>query len=1032
MKLPKILVDFTQEGRTILFLGAGASRGCLHPGGKQPPTAVELSQLIADKFLGKDFSDRALSNIAELAISESNLFEVQEFIASIFKDFSPANFHKLIPKFSWRMIATTNYDLILERAYAEVVDPIQRLSVFKKDGERIEEKIRSPASLMYVKLHGCITDINDPDIPLILTPDQYVTHLNGRKRLFERFESFSNEYPIIFVGHSLGDMDIRAILLRLEKLGEARPRSYIVTPSMTDAEITFWQAKKISPIKASFKEFLVALDGEVPSQFRRLTPLRGEHKHPIYPQFDPSIEADPSPRLHTLITRDLEYVNKEITPTDLDPKAFYKGYFIDWSPIIHDLDVPRGITENILSEVILSSEEERPEKQELYIIRGHAGSGKSVILNRLAWDASISFNKLCLKANLSSYIEYEPLVELYRYCNQRIFLFFDPINDFNEVVENILIQSQRDELPLTIIGAVRPHEWNIQCENLDPFVTDYHQVRYLSETEIEHLIDLLTKHKSLGYLEDLGKDAQLEALVKRAGRQLLVALHEATLGKPFEEIVFDEYESISSLRAKNLYLTVCIFSMLGVPARAGLISRVHNIPFREFQEKLFKPLELIVFAHMNKIIQDFEYRARHSHIAEIVFERVLSDPEDRFNEISRVMSALDIDFSSDMDAFRGLMNAKRLLGMFNDPQMIRQLFSIAHSRDENNEKLLQQEAIFEMISPGGSLDRATDLLEKSSKIAPHYKPVKHSLAVLASKKAEQAKIPLEKKKYRDDSKKLAIELISDGTYSAHPYHTLIVVGLEELEDILEDGDERSIERKMNNLEKTIANANQAHPDDGHLLEAQARFNELLNQNEKALAILKKAFRRNVRNPYIASRLSNMYEDAGRFEESIEVIRQCLDANPRDKILNFRLGMLLSILPSQSNAEIRHHLRSSFTHGDSNFAAQFWYARFVYLDGDFEEAKQIFYQLGKARLDIRIRQKPRGKVYKDKKLVEFNGIISRKEANYAFITRDKFQDSIFTHRKYNENWESLMPDMRVNFNLAFNYRGPFAQNVSEET
>ena len=54
----------------------------------------------------------------------------------IFIGFKPAPFHELLPTFRWRAIATTNYDLIVERAYERVGDRLQALVPFIKNGQR--------------------------------------------------------------------------------------------------------------------------------------------------------------------------------------------------------------------------------------------------------------------------------------------------------------------------------------------------------------------------------------------------------------------------------------------------------------------------------------------------------------------------------------------------------------------------------------------------------------------------------------------------------------------------------------------------------------------------------------------------------------------------------------------------------------------------------------------------------------------------------------------------------------------------------
>src|SRR5436309_3059034 len=105
MDLPKILVDQVRSGGAVLFLGAGAAKGALHPTGSSIPNGCELARAIATKFLGSAHTDRPLAQVVELAISEADLITVQTFIRSHFIDFQPSEFHKLIPRFVWAAIA---------------------------------------------------------------------------------------------------------------------------------------------------------------------------------------------------------------------------------------------------------------------------------------------------------------------------------------------------------------------------------------------------------------------------------------------------------------------------------------------------------------------------------------------------------------------------------------------------------------------------------------------------------------------------------------------------------------------------------------------------------------------------------------------------------------------------------------------------------------------------------------------------------------------------------------------------------------
>jgi hypothetical protein len=60
-----------------------------------------------------------------------------------------------------------------------------------------------------------------------------------------------------------------------------------------------------------------------------------------------------------------------------------------------------------------------------------------------------------------------------------------------------------------------------------------------------------------------------------------------------------------------------------------------------------------------------------------------------------------------------------------------------------------------------------------------------------------------------------------------------------------------------------------------------------------------------------------------------------------------------------NEMIFNHLRRSFTAGDQNFEAQFWYAREAFLLGKMSEATQAFRALSNAQIPPQMRQQVRG-------------------------------------------------------------------------
>jgi hypothetical protein len=80
MDIPSYLEEQIRSGKVALLLGAGASLGAVDGSGKRAPNMNELRDLLADRFLGGKLKGRGLSQVAELAISESSTVIVQEAI----------------------------------------------------------------------------------------------------------------------------------------------------------------------------------------------------------------------------------------------------------------------------------------------------------------------------------------------------------------------------------------------------------------------------------------------------------------------------------------------------------------------------------------------------------------------------------------------------------------------------------------------------------------------------------------------------------------------------------------------------------------------------------------------------------------------------------------------------------------------------------------------------------------------------------------------------------------------------------------
>ena len=185
-----------------------------------------------------------------LAANEAGLAEFQEYIREIFEPYQPADFHKLIPSFRWRAIASTNYDLIIERAYASQNG--QTLVKSVKDGDQFDKRVQAASDPVgFYKLHGCVEHTHDNEIPLILSNEQYASYSKHRERFYGRFRDLAHECPIIFAGYSLSDPHIQHLVFDLTSADIQRPQYYQLAPGVSDIEARYWQKNRVTVINAS-------------------------------------------------------------------------------------------------------------------------------------------------------------------------------------------------------------------------------------------------------------------------------------------------------------------------------------------------------------------------------------------------------------------------------------------------------------------------------------------------------------------------------------------------------------------------------------------------------------------------------------------------------------------------------------------------------------------------------------------------------------------------------------------------------------
>lgn len=1040
--LPSPIRQAIESGEAILFLGSGASFDALINGTPTRIHAEELKNRLSDKFLNGTHKNKSLMTVADLARNDASLEKVQALVREIFIQLKPAPFHLKIPKFRWHAIVTTNYDLVIERAYEDCDKPLQRLMPITKDGDQLEEALAEQNSVPFLKLHGCITNYLDNKVPIVLDSKEYSKFKNGRENLVKTFTEWASKHPIIFCGYSLNDENIKDILFDIGDASQQRD-SYLYVDLEFDSILTrFWQSRRIIPFASNFENFLSHLEQEIPIAQRMLAKHFTRSELSIS-KYIPSHD-NPSQDLLQYLAEELLHIEPTMPAMEaVDPKKFYSGLDVSFNPIYSDLDIKRELLKDLLNEAVLDTLESTLPK--LFFIKGYAGCGKSVFLKRVALETSrLLDNPLVVWVREGSVLRHNLIIELQELIKSRLYVFVDDSIEFQDELDILLERTKAKAIPITVIACARTNELEIYGKSLQKKITKDFELFDLEDNEVKQLLEKLSKFHILGPLQQYSDDEKRIFIEKFYGQQLLVALHEITFGDSFENILITEFEKIIPREAQQLYLDICTLHQSGVGVRAGLISRISEIPISVLNNFLNGSLARVVRSNYEKRYRDFTYRSRHQEISKMVFSLAIKDQEERAFQLIRILSKIDLDYSSDKKAFFELVKGKKLAELFERKDLALSVFDAAESASPPISYLYHQRAILELNHVKGNDETATEFIRLAEIAAQNegYKDssIQHTKANLFRRKALAAKSPIERERYRADARSILKPQFAKNDTS-YPEHLLGLVLLDELKEFfekkteneeknLQELTEQAIIRITSEISKIIDDQLLKSPNDGSMVKLRSDFLNLIGKQPQAINVLESFYKRNPSNANIARIYAEALSEYDDLDLAIEVIRSAVLASPNDKLASLSLSKMLIKKDEFGNSDtILSFLRRSFSDGDSHYEARLLFARCNLLYGDLARGQEEFHQLQKLYLQQKDNHKfpvlnVNGTEHR------YKGKILNKQAGFGFITSSDLRFNVYFRQDVitAAEWNLMEIGHVIEYSLSFTFRGPVAFNL----
>jgi len=258
-----------KKQKLVPFLGAGASLG--FDGAPGLPGGGKLAETLAKEsgYPGGDKSD--LLRVAQyyaLTFGELRLRESLNEKLSL-PEVKPGEVHNLLAGWPIKIVLTTNYDNLMERAFSKKdKDPAK--AIYQRDGD--QEQIQTPPSVekpLVYKLHGSLEDVDS----MIVTEDNYIDFLislvEGNPKLPDAVSAIFRTDSILFIGYGLKDWNIRVLLRYFRRDNDIR--SFAVQRDRRAAEnadasrewesiVLYWERKNISIYNCDALAFVRELD----------------------------------------------------------------------------------------------------------------------------------------------------------------------------------------------------------------------------------------------------------------------------------------------------------------------------------------------------------------------------------------------------------------------------------------------------------------------------------------------------------------------------------------------------------------------------------------------------------------------------------------------------------------------------------------------------------------------------------------------------------------------------------------------------
>ena len=584
----------------ILFTGAGFSLGAMNLARtSQLPSVDELKKILWGLcFPGEPYSSStSFQNLYESAVRlrRADTADTLRHWLTVDAETLP-DWYESYFAMPWSRIYTLNVDDIPRAAARKFALPRELHLISAMHESYDQRQYTGRPELEVVHLNGCIDGIPDE---ITFSTTQYAERLARPEPWYVRVAADLVSRPFVFVGTQLDEPPLwQHLELRRHRGGrglrELRPRSYLVTPSLGAARRSLLAEYNAVWLPLTAEEF---------------------HAQVLSKLFVPAKAG--LNLLHRQATADpFELREIPLVSSLANNPAAPSNFLVGEQPIWADIQTGRAIARDCDEEMwtaAVSNAMTATGPKGVILLTGTAGSGKSTALKRLALRFSAEGRTVGWIDPEGSLSPREIRAEMRKSDAPQVLAIDDADMYGSELSSMVHELSLRTPHPFLLLAVRSGRADMVLQEKLlrDVPVKEF-AMPPLADSDIDGLLDALDRENRLGLLRGKSLNEQRAMFRDQAGRQLLVAMIQATSGRRFEEKALEELTEMGD--GARPYGLIAVASAY----RFGLQRNEILLGLGENSNSVLNAVDMLTRRHIVRVGHDYAIWARHRVIAEVI------------------------------------------------------------------------------------------------------------------------------------------------------------------------------------------------------------------------------------------------------------------------------------------------------------------------------------------------------------------------------------------------------------------------------